>query len=44
MNTCVYSSLVFLTNAVAAYLTGEYIYGMARIDVQFHFISYIRWK
>lgn len=29
MNTCVYSSLVFLTNVVAAYLTGEYIYSMA---------------
>jgi hypothetical protein len=27
MNTCVYSSLVFLTNVVAAYLNGEIIYG-----------------
>jgi hypothetical protein len=29
MNTCVYSSLVFITNVVAAYLTGEYIYATA---------------
>lgn len=28
-NTCVYSSLAFLTNVVAAWLTGEYIYGTA---------------
>lgn len=29
MNTCVYSSLVFLTNVIAAYLNGEYIYGIS---------------
>ena len=29
INTCVYSSLVFLTNVIAAYLNGEYIYGTA---------------
>lgn len=29
MNTCVYSSLVFLSNVIAAYLHGEYIYGTA---------------
>jgi hypothetical protein len=48
MNTCVYSSLVFLTNVVAARLTGEYIYGTAWLaltcsSVAFHSSRGTKW-
>lgn len=41
MNVCVYSSLVFLTNSIAAYIVGEYIYsgsmcGLVASSLVFH--------